>query len=103
MSETLNVDSEELSNTGSNVTDISANVHKTYNEFKDIVEQVTSNESWKGAASAAFLEKFESIRPTFEQDLQQLEDLGPTLISIANEYSEAEERNVAAVKEGDIC
>lgn len=100
MSGTLNVDSTELNNVGRQIIDVAGNVRETYKSMQSIIEQVTSQDSWKGAASDAFIEKFENIRPTFEQDLQQLEDLGPALIGAANNYSEAEEQNVAGVREG---
>ena len=102
MSTSLNVDSDELSLVGSNIGGVSETVRSIYNQIVDAVEQVTSNDSWQGAASATFLEKWENIGPLLDADIKQLEELGPTLEKVANNYSEAEQQNVDDVKGGDL-
>ncbi len=98
----LNVDSYALNSVGTQIQAVSEDVRTIYQSMQDIIEQVTSNDSWKGAASDSFFEKFNNIKPTFEQHLQQLEELGPTLMGVANNYSEAEENNIAEVKGGEL-
>ena len=94
MNGTLNVDTSNLSGVGNRITDVATAVREIYTNLHNTVDAVTANDSWKGAASSAFLEKFEAIRPEFEKDLASLEDLGPTIKSVANGYEEAEADNI---------
>ena len=79
MNGTLNVDTGSLNGVGNSISDVAAQVRDIYTKLQNTINAVTANDSWKGAASSAFLEKFEAIRPEFERDLASLEDLGPTI------------------------
>ena len=91
----LNVDTGALGTVGSNFSDVASEVRETYTHMKNTIDAVTENNSWRGAASDKFLEKFNNIRPTFEQHLEQLEDLGPTINATANTYADAEAENIS--------
>ena len=95
MNGNLNVDTSALGNVGNNFTAVAEEVRDTYTHMKNTIEQVTANDSWRGAASEAFLQKYESIRPQFEQHLQQLEELGPAINATANTYADAEAENIS--------
>ena len=95
MSGTLNVDTSSLNGVGNSISDVAAQVRDIYTKLQNTINAVTANDSWKGAASSAFLEKFEAIRPEFERDLASLEDLGPTIREVASGYEAAEDDNVA--------
>ena len=95
MNGNLNVDTSALGSVGNNFTAVANEVRETYNHMKNTIEQVTSQDSWSSDASRAFLEKYESIRPQFEQHLQQLEELGPTINATANTYADAEAENIS--------
>lgn len=95
MNGNLNVDTGALGNVGNNFAAVAEDVRETYTHMKNTVEQVTANDSWRGAASDAFLQKFENIRPQFEQHLQQLEELGPAINVTANTYADAEAENIS--------
>ena len=95
MSGTLNVDTSSLNGVGNSISDVAAQVRDIYTKLQNTINAVTANDSWKGAASSAFLEKFEAIRPEFERDLASLEDLGPTIKEVASGYEAAEDDNVA--------
>ena len=69
MSGTLNVDTGSLNGVGNSISDVAAQVRDIYTKLQNTINAVTANDSWKGAASSAFLEKFEAIRPEFERDL----------------------------------
>ena len=99
MGETLYVDSDNLTGVGNKIKDVAASVRDIYTNFQNCVNTVTSNESWKGAASDSFLEKYERVRPSFEQHLTELEELGPTIVGVANNYSDKENENVGMMKE----
>lgn len=94
---TLNIDTSSLASVASSLIEVANAVRQTYTEFYKTVETVTGNDSWKGAASDAFLNKFEAIRPEFERDLEALEKLGPTFNTIAGRYEETEEGNVTSM------
>lgn len=94
MNGTLNVDTSALNNVGSNFTSIAQDVRDTYTKMQNTIRQLTGNDAWNTAASRAFLEKFESIRPEFERDLKSLEDLGPAVAAVANSYVDAEQENI---------
>jgi WXG100 family type VII secretion target len=94
MNGTLNVDTSTLSGVGGRISDVAASVRSIYTNLHNTVDAVTANDSWKGAASSAFLEKFEAIRPEFEKDLASLENLGPTIKTVAGGYEAAEDENV---------
>jgi WXG100 family type VII secretion target len=94
MNGTLNVDTSNLSGVGNKITNVAAAVREIYTSLHNTIDAVTANESWRGAASTAFLDKFEAIRPEFEKDLASLEDLGPTIVKVANGYEAAESDNV---------
>ena len=93
----LNVDTSALNNVASNFSEVAAQVREIFTKMQGTIEQVTSNDSWQGDASRAFLDKFENIRPRFEQHLQQLEDLGPATQATSNGYATAEEDNVSMI------
>ena len=95
MNGTLNVDTGSLTGVGSSITDVASQVRSIYTNLQNTINAVTANYSWKGAASSAFLEKFEQIRPEFERDLASLEELGPTIKEVASGYEAAEDDNVA--------
>lgn len=95
MNGTLNVDTSALNSVGSNFTSVAEEVRATYTHMQNTIRQVTSNDAWNSEASRAFLEKFESIRPEFERDLQSLEDLGPAINNAANAYADAEQENIS--------
>ena len=95
MNGTLNVDTGSLNGVGNSISDVAAQVRDIYTKLQNTINAVTANDSWKGAASSAFLEKFEAIRPEFERDLASLEDLGPTIKEVASGYEAAEDDNVA--------
>lgn len=95
MSGTLNVDTSSLNGVGNSISDVAAQVRDIYTKLQNTINAVTANDSWKGAASSAFLEKFEAIRPEFERDLASLEELGPTIREVASGYEAAEDDNVA--------
>ncbi|MBQ4030648.1 MAG: WXG100 family type VII secretion target [Bacilli bacterium] len=95
MNGTLNVDTGSLNGVGNSISDVAAQVRDIYTKLQNTINAVTANDSWKGAASSAFLEKFEAIRPEFERDLASLEDLGPTIREVASGYEAAEDDNVA--------
>ena len=95
MNGNLNVDTSALGNVGNNFTAVSEEVRETYTHMKNTIEQVTANDSWHGDASEKFFQKFDNIRPQFEQHLQQLEDLGPAINGTANTYADAEAENVS--------
>ena len=97
MGGTLNIDTSNLRSVGNSLKEVAENVNTTYGNVKNTVNNVTANESWKGAASDAFLEKFEGLRPVLEEDLRQLTDLGPTLIGVADGYQSTEEENVGQI------
>lgn len=97
MSGTLNIDTSNLTAVGTSITEVAASVRATYTNLTNTIQNVTANESWKGAASDAFLQKFEAIKPEFEADLASLEDLGPTIKEVANGYQTAEEENVGQI------
>ena len=95
MNGTLNVDTGSLNGVGNSISDVAAQVRDIYTKLQNTINAVTANDSWKGAASSAFLEKFEAIRPEFERDLASLEELGPTIREVASGYEAAEDDNVA--------
>ena len=97
MGGTLNVDTSNLTSVGNSLSEVAENVNTTYGNLKNTVNNVTAKESWKGEASDKFLEKFESLRPILEEDLRQLTDLGPTLVSVADGYQSTEEENVGQI------
>ena len=97
MNGNLNVDTAALNNVANNFSEVAAQVREIFIKMQGTIEQVTSNESWQGEASRAFLEKFENIRPRFELHLQQLEDLGPATHATSNGYATAEEDNVGMI------
>ncbi|MBR2678058.1 MAG: WXG100 family type VII secretion target [Bacilli bacterium] len=95
---TLNVDTSALSGVGNRFTQIAADVRTIFTQMKNTVNQVTSNDSWKGDASTAFLEKFANIEPRLERHLQELEELGPTVEKVSNNYADAEQENVGIMR-----
>ena len=95
MNGNLNYDSGKLQNVGNNFTTVAQDVRATFTNMIKTVDQVTANESWKGLASEKFLQKFENIRPQFEEHLQKLEELGPVINEIATGYSNVEEENAS--------
>ncbi len=97
MNGTLNVDTSNLAGVGGRVGDVAGSVREIYTNLTNTINAVTSNDSWKGAASSAFLEKFEAIKPEFERDLASLEELGPTIKQVASGYEEAEEANISQI------
>ena len=97
MDRTLNVDSEALRSVGGKLIEVAGSVREIYTNLGNTVNAVTSNSSWSGAASSAFLEKFEAIKPEFEKDLGSLEQLGPKVIEVANSYEATEADNVAGM------
>ena len=98
MSGTLNVDTSNLSGVGGKISDVASSVREIYTNLHNTIDAVTANESWRDAASTAFLEKFETIRPEFEKDLASLEELGPTIKTVASGYETAEDDNVGMMK-----
>ena len=100
MQEKLYVDSDNLTGVGNRITEIGATVRDIYTKLQATINAVTSQDSWRGEASETFLEKFENIRPSFEQHLQELENLGPTLVNVAGGYSQAESENVGNMRGG---
>ena len=97
MGGTLNVDTSNLTSVGNSLNEVAATVNATYTNVKNTVNNVTAKESWKGEASDKFLEKFEALKPTLEEDLRQLTDLGPTIIGVADGYQSTEEENVGQI------
>ena len=97
MNGTLNVDTSNLSGVGGRIGDVAASVRSIYTNLTNTVNAVTANDSWRGEASTTFLEKFEGIRPEFERDLASLEELGPTIKSVASGYEQAEAENVSQI------
>ena len=91
MNGNLNVDTSALNTVGRNVAN---DVRSIFSQMQATVDQVTSNDSWSGEASRAFLEKFNNIKPRLETHLQQLEALGPAVNQTATSYSDAEADNV---------
>ena len=96
---TLGVTTEELTVVGNEMKKISGDVNTIFNDVKNIVNQVTSNESWKSEASTQFENNFNVIKKSIEEDLANLNELGPTLITASNEYETAEETNVSQINE----
>ena len=94
MNGNLNVDTSELNTVGRNFTNVANDVRSIFSQMQATVDQVTSNDSWSGEASRAFLEKFNNIKPRLETHLQQLEALGPAVNQTATSYSDAEADNV---------
>ena len=101
MGNTLYVDSDSLTGVGNRVIDIAASVRDTYTKLQATINAVTSKESWSGEASETFLNKFENIKPSFEQHLRELEELGPTIVDVAGGYSQAEQDNIGNMKGGE--
>jgi WXG100 family type VII secretion target len=96
---TLGVTTQELTEVGNQMKNISGDVNTIFTKVKNIVGQVTSNDSWKSEASETFAEKFEVIKASIEEDLANLEALGPTLTGAANEYEQAEETNTSQIND----
>lgn len=94
MNGNLNVDTLALNTVGRNFTNVANDVRSIFSQMQATVDQVTSNDSWSGEASRAFLEKFNNIKPRLETHLQQLEALGPAVNQTATSYSDAEADNV---------
>ena len=94
MNGNLNVDTSALNTVGRNCTNVANDVRSIFSQMQATVDQVTSNDSWSGEASRAFLEKFNNIKPRLETHLQQLEALGPAVNQTATSYSDAEADNV---------
>ncbi len=97
MGGTLNVDTSNLTAVGNSIIEVAAAVRAIYTNMTNTINAVTSNESWKGAASETFLQKFDAIRPEFERDLASLEELGPTINEVSGNYQTTEEDNVAGI------
>ncbi len=96
---TLGVTTQELTEVGNQMKNISGDVNTIFSQVKNIVSQVTSNDSWKSEASEQFIEKFDGIRVSIEADLANLDALGPTLMGAANDYEQAEESNTSQIND----
>ena len=97
MSGSLNISTSELNSVGNNISSVAADVRSIYTNMNSTIDAVTSNDSWSGEASKSFLEKFNSIKPSFEKHLEELEALGPALNTSSNTYSDAEAENVSKI------
>lgn len=98
MNGSLNVDSSALNSVGNQFSSIANDVRGIFTQMERAIDQVTANDSWRGEASQAFLDKFLSIKPRLETHLQQLESLGPAVNKTAENYAAAEAENVGMIQ-----
>lgn len=96
---TLGVTTQELTEVGNKMKEISEDVNTIFTKVKNIEEQVTSNDSWKSEASETFAERFNEIKVTITEDLENLAALGPTLQGAASDYEQAEETNTSQIND----
>lgn len=97
MSGTLGVVTDELTEVGNQMRNVSNDVNAIFNNVKNIVREVTSNESWKSEASEQFATKFNEISQKINDDLVNLSNLGPTLMGAATDYEDAEADNAGRI------
>lgn len=97
MDRTLGITPEELREVGNQMKTVANDVQVIFTQVKSIVNQVTSNESWKSEASEAFAEKFDTLRIDIEADLARLDAVGPTLMGTADDYAGAEADNASQI------
>lgn len=95
---TLNVDTNALNTVGNQFTNVAGEVRTIFTQMNATVDAVTANDSWRGEASTAFLDKFNQIKPRLETHLQQLEALGPAVNKTASNYASAEAENVGIMR-----
>lgn len=93
----LNVTTDELSRVGNNITSVGSSVRNTYTELHSTIDMITSSNYWKGDARDTFRNQFDEIKPSFEKNLSELEDLGPAICAAANNYTDAEQENVSSI------
>ena len=94
----LGIETPSLNSTGKEFIDVATEVREIFTKVNGIVDQVTSNDSWRGETSNTFLEKFNEIKPKLETHLQQLEALGPAVKTTADDYAATEEANDAMMR-----
>lgn len=97
MNGTLNISTSDLHNVGNQISGTSAEVERIFEKMDAEVANVTSSNAWSGAASAAFLNKFEASKKIIREDLIQLAALGPAVQKVAQTYANAEEENVGRI------
>lgn len=97
MNGSLSINTGELNTVGNNISEVASQVRAIYTSMRNTIDQVTSNDSWRGEASKSFLDRFDSIRPSFEKHLEELEALGPALSKSSTTYSDAEAENVSSI------
>ena len=95
---TLNVDTNALNRVGNQFTNVASDVRTIFTKMCATVDALTANDSWRGEASTAFLDKFLQIKPRLETHLQQLEALGPAVNKTADNYAATEAENVGIMR-----
>lgn len=94
----MNTDPVELRNVGNAMIDVAQEVRTNFMDVDATATHVTTNSVWSGLAKIAFEKKYNELKPKFEEDLKRLEELGPTLIGIANNYESFDEESANSTR-----
>ena len=72
----LGIETQSLNSTGKEFIDVATEVREIFTKVNGIVDQVTSNDSWRGETSNTFLEKFNEIKNN-SSTLEKIKKLWP--------------------------
>lgn len=86
---TIQVTPDLLNSQAQQLRGIKANHDQAMNEMRNLITNL--NQIWKGAAQDAYLAKYESMRPVFDNFSQMIEEYAALMNTAANAMQETDQ------------
>jgi WXG100 family type VII secretion target len=95
----LDINTDSLTDVGQTCGDLAEYVRDILDSMNNTINQVTSKEEWNSASATEYSDKFREIYPRLDNNLSQLEALGPKLKEVAGGYEETEQTNMSQMED----
>lgn len=94
----LNVTPDSLKGTGNSYTEIGGAVRTLYQNVVNSIDSITSKKSWQGESAIEYKEAFQTISVGLKARIEELNQLGPKIISVAQGYQDTDDESAASFR-----
>lgn len=98
MKGSLNVTTDSLHDTGIKYGEIGTAVSGLYQSVVNSIDLITSKNSWQGQSAVEFQDAFKAISVELKERIEELNQLGPVTMKVAQGYQDTEDENSSLMR-----